>query len=148
MTFSASNFHKCKRFLVCIFPWLNLALSVCYYHVTYAFWNEFRLYNYLNVKELLARNMRNIWSLSDSNGIWTHNHLVLKQTKWLWVWIPLLPFIASFQMQPVEFNHSWINQQECFFFTPLKVFWYFQGVKREHLEGEVNVYEKFILHRV
>ena len=64
----------------------------------------------LNVKELLARKSIDIWGLSDSNRIRTHNHLVLKRTfnhlaklaslnKWLivclgtkllWVRIPLL----------------------------------------------------------
>ena len=34
----------------------------------------------LNVKELLAWSRCNIWSLSDSNGIQTHNHVVLKRT--------------------------------------------------------------------
>ena len=34
----------------------------------------------LNVKELPARNKRDIWSLSDCNGIRTHNHLVRKRT--------------------------------------------------------------------
>ena len=34
----------------------------------------------LNVKELLARGRRHIWSLSGSNGIRTHNHLVSKRT--------------------------------------------------------------------
>ena len=34
----------------------------------------------LNVKELLARSRHHIWSLSDSNGIRTHNHLVHKRT--------------------------------------------------------------------
>ena len=38
------------------------------------------LYSRLNVKELLALNKRDIWSLSDSNGIRTHNHLVRKGT--------------------------------------------------------------------
>ena len=33
-----------------------------------------------NVKELLAWSRRHIWSLSDSNEIWTHNHLVCKRT--------------------------------------------------------------------
>ena len=33
-----------------------------------------------NVKKLLAWSRRHIWSLSDSNWIWTHNHLVRKQT--------------------------------------------------------------------
>ena len=34
----------------------------------------------LNAKELLARNRCHIWSLSDCNRIWTHNHLVHKWT--------------------------------------------------------------------
>ena len=34
----------------------------------------------LNVKELLARSTCHIWSLSDSNVIRTHNHLVRKRT--------------------------------------------------------------------
>ena len=41
---------------------------------------EFRLYNCLNVKELLVRNNRNIWHLSESNGIRIHNQLVRKET--------------------------------------------------------------------
>ena len=64
----------------------------------------------LNVKKLLARIRRHIWSLSDSSEIWTDNHLVSKrtfihlakvaslckwlsfrlQTKWLRVRIPFL----------------------------------------------------------
>ena len=54
--------------------------------------------------ELLSQNRRDILSLSDSNGIRTHNYLVRKRTlnhlakgssvrlktKWLWVRIPLL----------------------------------------------------------
>ena len=38
------------------------------------------LYSCLNNKKLLAQNRRDIWSLSDSNGIRTHNHLVRKRT--------------------------------------------------------------------
>ena len=34
----------------------------------------------LNVKELIARSRCHILSLSDSNGIQTHNHLVRKRT--------------------------------------------------------------------
>ena len=55
-------------------------LTVCFYHVTYAFQSESLLYSYLNVKEILAQNKRNIRSLSDNNGIWTHNHLVRERT--------------------------------------------------------------------
>ena len=35
-------------------------LTVCSYHVTYAFQSESTLYSCLNVKELLARNRREI----------------------------------------------------------------------------------------
>ena len=48
-----------------------------YYHVTYVFQSESTLYSFLNVKERLAQNRHNIWSLSHRNGIQTHNHLVL-----------------------------------------------------------------------
>ena len=69
-------------------------LTLCSCHVTYAFQSETTLYICLKVKELLARNRRNSWSLSDCNGTRTHNHLVRKRTlrtlakltKWLsWV---------------------------------------------------------------
>ena len=69
-------------------------LTVCSSHVRYACQSESTLYIWLNVKKLLARNRRDIWSLSDSNGNRTHNQLVCKQrlnhlpklTKWLsWI---------------------------------------------------------------
>ena len=40
-------------------------MSVGYYHVTYAFQSESTLYSCLNVKELLARNRREIWNFLD-----------------------------------------------------------------------------------
>ena len=69
--------------------------------------------NRLNVKELLARNRCNIWSLSDCNGTRTYSHLVHNRTlnhlakqaslvKWLsvrlktkclWVRVPLQSLI-------------------------------------------------------
>ena len=38
----------------------NFYLTVCSYHVTYAFQSESTLYSCLNVKELLARSRREI----------------------------------------------------------------------------------------
>ena len=52
--------------------------TVCSY-VTYACQSESTLYSCLSVKELLAWNRCNIWSLSDCNEIRTHSHLVCKQ---------------------------------------------------------------------
>ena len=89
---------------------IRLCLTVFYYHVTYAFQSESILYSSLKVKELLARNRNDIWSLSDNYGIRTSNHLVCKRTlfilaKWLsvylrnkrlWVWIPLLSHLCLF----------------------------------------------------
>ena len=80
----------------------RIKMTVCSCHVTYAFQSECTLYNYLNVKELLARSMREILRLSDWNWTQTQNHLVRKQThhhlaklgkwssvslrtKWFWV---------------------------------------------------------------
>ena len=42
-------------------------LIVCYYHVKYAYHVLPTLYSCLNVKELLARNRRDIWSLHSGN---------------------------------------------------------------------------------
>ena len=55
-------------------------MTVCSCHVTYAFHSESTPYSCLNVKELLAWNRREIWSLSDCNWARTHNHLVRKRT--------------------------------------------------------------------
>ena len=55
-------------------------MTVCYCRVIYTFQSESTLYNCLNARELLAWNRCDIWSLSDSKGIWTHNHLVHKRT--------------------------------------------------------------------
>ena len=55
-------------------------LPVCFYHVTFAFQSEPTLHSCLNVKDLLARNRRNIWNLSDWNETRTNNHLVRKRT--------------------------------------------------------------------
>ena len=41
---------------------------------------ESTLSSCLNVKEFLARDRRDNWSLNDSNGIQTHNHLARKRT--------------------------------------------------------------------
>ena len=55
-------------------------LTVCYYHVRYGFQSDSTLYICLNGKEILARNRRDISSLSDYNGTPTHNHIVRKWT--------------------------------------------------------------------
>ena len=55
-------------------------LTVCSYHVTYAFQSESTLYGCLNVKELLTRNRCDIWRLSECNRTRTHNELVCKRT--------------------------------------------------------------------
>ena len=62
------------------FYWFIILLTVCCYHVTYAFQSESTLYICLKVKEVLAQNRCDIWSLSDCNGTRTHNHLVRKWT--------------------------------------------------------------------
>ena len=60
--------------------WYATVLTVCSYHITYAFQSESTLYGCLNVKELLAQNRREIWRLSECNWTRTHNHLLRKRT--------------------------------------------------------------------
>ena len=50
-------------------------MTVCSYQVTYAFQNEPTLCSCLNIKEVLAWNRRDIWSLSDCYGIRTQKPL-------------------------------------------------------------------------
>ena len=58
----------------------NIFSTLCSCHVTYAFQSESALYICMNVKELLARIRREIWSLSDCNWTRAQNHLVRKRT--------------------------------------------------------------------
>ena len=55
-------------------------LTVCPYHVTYAFQSESTLYSCLNLKEVLARGRGEIKSFNDRSQTQTHNNLVLKLT--------------------------------------------------------------------
>ena len=70
--------------------WVNAGrkVHICLFPIWNAwFQSESTLYSCLNVKELLARNRREIWSLSDYNGTWTHNYLIHKQTLNGWMFI-------------------------------------------------------------
>ena len=65
---------------VCWVLFCTVHLTVSSSHLTYAFQSESTLYNYLNVKELLAQNRRKFWKLSDCNWTRSQNHLVRKRT--------------------------------------------------------------------
>ena len=69
-----------SQFFINIFVCFLYLLSVCSYHVTYAFQSESKLYSCLNVKELLARSRHEIRSLSDCNWTRINNYLVHKRT--------------------------------------------------------------------
>ena len=55
-------------------------LTLCFYHVTYAFYIKSTLCSCVSAKELFARRRPNIWSLSDCNLNQTHYYLVRKRT--------------------------------------------------------------------
>ena len=66
------------------------------------------LYISVNVKKLLGQNRHHIWNVSDSNGVWTHNHLV----RGLWVWIPLLStwsFFLIVKHIPFDLHSNIVN---------------------------------------
>ena len=58
----------------------KVPVTVCYNCPTYMFQSESILYSYMNIKEFFAQNRRDIWSLSDTNGIQSQEHLIQKQT--------------------------------------------------------------------
>ena len=57
---------------------LDCMLLSCHVHISEGIFA--RTESSLNIKELIAATRRDIWNLSDSNGIWSHNYLVRKQT--------------------------------------------------------------------
>ena len=59
---------------------ISIFWSLFIYHVTNAYLSKSTFCSCLNVKELVAWNRRDIWSLNNCNGIWTHKHLVHKRT--------------------------------------------------------------------
>ena len=75
MKISYKFYMDIQRVLICPCIWLYLIIMSC---------TSFRVNPhsvvYLNVKQLLARSRRYIWSLNDSSESQTHNHLVRKRT--------------------------------------------------------------------
>ena len=67
--------EPCCEYVIC-----TVHLTVGSYHVTYAFQSESILYICMIVKDILARNRHEIYSLSDCNGTRTHNYIVRKGT--------------------------------------------------------------------
>ena len=98
--------------------------TTCSCHVTYAFQSESTLASCQNVKALLARNRRVIWSLSDCNGARTYNHLVCKPilnhlaklaslVKWVnvrlqakWLWVRVMFHLCHRESVFMAFTHS------------------------------------------
>ena len=75
----------------------------------------------LNVKEPLARSRRHIWSLSDCNGIWTHNHLVRKRTL-----NHLVKLVSLAQWLTIRFRDIWLWTRiplESLSFQISRLFW-------------------------
>ena len=81
-----------------------LILTVCSCHVTYAFQSESTLHSCLNVKEILARSRREIWSLNDCNWTRTQSHLVRKRTLFF-----ILRF-ARFFFSHVTWSFIWFTE--------------------------------------
>ena len=77
-----TNFFASDDFFQLFFFLLTIIFTCLYVIIVSRTSFKVNLYSIvcLNVKELLARSRRYIWSLSEFNGIRTHNHLVRKRT--------------------------------------------------------------------
>ena len=118
-------------------------LTVCSYHVKYAFQSESTLYNCMNIKELLARNRYYIWSLSDCSRTRTYNHLVRKWTlnnlvKWPNDWAVLRVLIFTVHLTVCSYHVTYVFQSES---TLYRVFGYMVKWLSVWRSGWVLVYE-------
>ena len=97
-------------------------MTVCSYHVTYAFHSESIFYSCPNVKELLASNMRDIGSLSDSSRIRTHYHWPRPVCLIGWVFVYTLSGCgfesrwchSSSYFEFILVFSSWLTLTQCF----------------------------------
>ena len=80
-------------------------LTVCSYHVTYAFQSESALYSCLNVKELLPRSRHEIWSLSDCNCTRTRNTYKATHNFAPWPLIFKLTEVLKFSVICMNWNY-------------------------------------------
>ena len=69
----------------------------------------------LNGKELLSQNRRLIWSLSDSNEIWTHNHLVRERKLNHLAKLALTGWVLVYKLNDCRFESRCchLNSDEC-----------------------------------
>ena len=80
---------------------MNITIELCKFKLAKVlnFWlyvlcmSESTFYSCLNIKELLAQNRREIWSLSDCNGTRSHNQLVRSEHSNIW---PNWPFFGPY----------------------------------------------------
>ena len=96
-------------------------LTLCSFHVTYTLQIKSTLYICLNVKEILSRKRRHIWSLSDCNGTRFHNHSLRKRTtilpNWPNHWAVLWVLCLSFNFVFLSF-HVRISEWICTLYFP------------------------------
>ena len=79
---TVNHLAKLTKWLSCVLNiYLHGQCDCMFLSCDVAFQRESALISCVNVKELLARRRRHIWSLSYSNGIPNHNHLVRKRTR-------------------------------------------------------------------
>ena len=97
-------------------------LIVCSYHITYAFQSESTFYSCLNVKEFLARNRREIWSLSDCNWTQTHNHFARKQAFICTVHLALCSCHITYAFQNESTLCSCLNVKEFLAWNRREIF--------------------------
>ena len=112
------------------------ALSVSRTH----FQSESALYSCLNVKELLARNRRDIWSLNDSNWSRTHYHLVrkliLNHLAKLAIWLSCIVSTYLYGVFESRCSHLNFRYRACF---KQEVPWH-SGNYRVWIHSETNTW--------
>ena len=84
-------------------------LTGCSCYATYAFQSYSTLYSWLNVKEIIARKRREIWSLNEYNWTGTNNNFVCKKNTQL--------FRQTGQMIDLSCEYLSVRCIDCIFFS-------------------------------
>ena len=95
----------------------------------------------LNGKELLSQNRRLIWSLSNSNEIWTHNHLVRERKLNHLAKLALTGWVLVYKLNDCRFESRCchLNSDECLKMFRRKVSQWF--CKFKFCEIFLNIFE-------
>ena len=119
----------------------RIMMNLCYCLVVYEFQSESTLYSLPEWQGTLFSKRCLIWSLSDSNEIWTHNHLVRERKLNHLAKLALTGWVLVYKLNDCRFESRCchLNSDECLKMFRRKVSQWF--CKFKFCEIFLNIFE-------